>query len=116
MRSSSAQLRGTPDALPCGGDVRDAEGETAKRAETGSLRSSSSPNPQSREKRANTLPEWKQIVSYRKQYHQRVMKPGAQEMPLSSQYDRSKGACTLFPGLADVLWSVGSMIQQGSRS
>lgn len=66
-----AQLRGTPDALPCGGDVRGSEGETAKRAETGSL-SSSSPNPQSREKRANTLPEWKQKVSYRKQYQRRA--------------------------------------------
>ena len=72
MRSSPAQLRGTPDALPYDGDVRGAQRETAKRAETGSLRSSSSPNPQSREKRANTVPEWKQIVSYRKQYHQRA--------------------------------------------
>lgn len=71
MWSSPARLRGTPDALPCGGDVRGSEGETAKRAETGSL-SSSSPNPQSREKRANTLPEWKQKVSYRKQYQRRA--------------------------------------------
>ena len=37
-----------------------------------------------------------------------LMKPGAQEVLLSSQYDKSKGACTLFPGLADVLWSAGA--------
>lgn len=72
MWCSAARLRGKPGSLPSEGDVRGTDGETAKKAETGSVRSSSSPNPQSRDKRANTLPEWKQRVSYRKQHNQRA--------------------------------------------
>ena len=91
-------------------------GNCQEARERGSVRSPSSPNPQSRQKRANILPEWKQRVVTGNDTTSVLMKLGAQETLLSYNKIAETMSSPPVPWVGRVrcgLWGVWLKMGQG---